>query len=375
MTTLDAESKMVPENSHSDAGFVEVLSSGEARQEIREAWRDLAISRENPFLTPEWAEAWEEGAGEELHALVWRRRAGAEVGAVLPLVAGRRGPLRTLRFPGAGNGDWFGAACAPEDEPGAIRELLAALREGELSWDVLRLDRVEAADVWREGIAAVWGARSPRIPRADDVLPFIDLGEDGYEGWLASRSRNFRSQLGRRRRRAEREHEVRFHDTPDAGGLGEAIDSLFELHDRRRLDAGGEGRLDAGAREAYRLFALASLERGWLRMHSVEVDGETAAAWYGWRIGRRYCYGMSGFEARWGELAIGTLLMAHTIERAAAEGAEIYDLLWGDEDYKSRYESGRRTVRTVAVAAGAIGRAALAGESSARSLAARLGSG
>ncbi len=375
MTTLDAESKMGPENNHSDAGFVEVLSSGKAGEEIRAPWRDLAIARENPFLTPEWLDAWEEGAGEQPHLLVWRRSADGPVGGVLPLVVGRRGPLRMLRFPGADNGDWFGAACAPEDEADAIAAWLRALREGERSWDVLRLDRVESPGAWREGIAALWGERGPRVPRADDVLPFIELGEGGYEGWLSSRSRNFRSQLGRRRRKAERDHELGYEGTPGPGELAETMTTLFDLHDQRRLDAGGDGRLSSAAKEAYRRFAAASLERGWLRMHMVEIDGTPAAAWYGWRVGRRYFYGMSGFDPRWGELAIGTLLLAHTIERAAEEGAEIYDMLWGDEAYKSRYETGRRTVTTLAVGAGAIGRAALAAESSARSLRARLGSG
>ena len=30
------------------------------------------------------------------------------------------------------------------------------------------------------------------------------------------------------------------------------------------------------------------------------------------------------------------------LEQAAAEGAPIYDLMWGDEGYKTRFETGRR---------------------------------
>ena len=45
---------------------------------------------------------------------------------------------------------------------------------------------------------------------------------------------------------------------------------------------------------------------------------------------------------RYEPLALGTVLLAHTIEQAAAEGAAVYDLMWGDEGYKRRFETGRR---------------------------------
>jgi hypothetical protein len=45
-------------------------------------------------------------------------------------------------------------------------------------------------------------------------------------------------------------------------------------------------------------------------------------------------------------LALGTVLLGHTIEQAAAEGAEIYDMMWGEEDYKERFETGRREAAT-----------------------------
>jgi CelD/BcsL family acetyltransferase involved in cellulose biosynthesis len=347
------------------AGHVEPLDPAAAGEDIRCNWRRLAIGRENPFLTPEWFEAWHDPASEAPWILAWRRRSGAELGAVLPLVRTHSGIIRTLRFPGADNGDWFGIASDREDEADAAGAILEELGSRSREWDVLRLDRVEA-EVELHG---------PRPFRAPDVLPFIEFAGGGYEGWLASRSRNFRSQLGRRRRRAEAEHEVVFRDTPKRADLDAALRSLFEFHEARRRMQGGEGVLSARARAAYGRFAELSLERGWLRIHSLELDGEPVAAWYGWRVGGRYCYGISGFDPAHEELAVGTLLLAHTIQRAAEEGAEVYDLLWGDEAYKSHYETGRRTVESLAMAAGARGRVALAVETSARTAAARLPGG
>ena len=335
---------------------VEILDPSAAGEDIRCRWRDLALGRENPFLTPEWLESWHDPEREAAWVVVWRRGPDREVAAVLPLLL-TRGLTRTLRFPGPDNGDWFGIACDPADEAEAISACLGALREHAGEWDVLRLDRVEHEGSWT-GANPGGGLRPLRSP---DVLPFLDFGGDGYEGWLASRSRNFRSQLGRRRRRAERDHELVFRDTPDRDGLDAALETLFGFHEARREMQGGEGVLSPEAREAYARFAAGSLERGWLRMHSLDLDGEPVAAWYGWRIGARYCYGISGFDPGREELAIGTILLAHTIERAAAEGAGAYDFLWGAESYKDRYATGRREVSSLAVGAGPRGRLSLAG--------------
>jgi CelD/BcsL family acetyltransferase involved in cellulose biosynthesis len=336
-----------------------MLDLAAAGEDIRCAWRRLAIGRENPFLTPEWFEAWHDPAMETPWILVWRRRPGAEMGAVMPLVRSHSGLVRTLRFPGADNGDWFGIAARPEDERDAAMALLAELRSRGGEWDVLRLDRIESEMGGDVASGDELGLATLREP---DVLPFLEFGGGGYEEWLASRSRNFRSQLGRRRRRAEAEHEVTFRDTPLLADLDAAMATLFELHEARRRTQGGEGVLSARARAAYGRFAELSIEQGWLRMHSLELDGRPVASWHGWRIGGRYCYGISGFDPTWEDLAVGTLVLAHSIERAADEGARVYDLLWGDEKYKERYATGRRVAASLATAAGLRGRIALAGQ-------------
>ena len=81
----------------------------------------------------------------------------------------------------------------------------------------------------------------------------------------------------------------------------------------------------------------------------MEVDGRAAAAWYGWRIGDRYAYYQGGFDESFSSSSIGTLLLAHTIESAIEEGASVYDLLLGTEDYKLRFATGERRVRDMIV--------------------------
>lgn len=312
-----------------------------------ERWRSLAELRENPFLTPEWFSAWlATHRRERPFTILWH--SNGELRGVLPLVVSRRWMIRMLTFAGARRGDWFTLACRPGDEQEMSAACIEALWDRRNAWHVLRFDRIDSRSSWPQ---TLWGGDAPHViapthPRRTDVLPFIRFGEDGYEGYLASRSRNFRSQLGRRRRRLEREHGLTFRMTAAPEQLEADFETFFRLHRERWDTRGGSTSAGDDVRRLHLKFARRALEHGWLRLWIAEADGDPAAAWYGWRIGSRYCYALSGFSQRYEHLAIGSVLLAHTIEQAAAEGVSVYDLMWGDEAYKRRFETGRRQAAT-----------------------------
>jgi CelD/BcsL family acetyltransferase involved in cellulose biosynthesis len=312
--------------------------------ELCESWRVLAESRENPFLTPEWYLSWlDANPKEEPFAIVWR--VDGDVRGVLPLVRAGKSPARLLRFAGARRGDWFTPACSVEDEAAMASACAELLHRERGAWRLLRLDRVDRDSAWPQ---ALWGRGGMAVARSrrTDVLPYIEFGEDGYEGYLAGRSRNFRSQLGRRRRKLEREHGLAFRMTTDVERLGTDLETFFRLHEERWQARGGSSSGSEEVKLFHRKFAAAAFRQGWLRLWIVEADGRPAASWYGWRIGDRYCYALSGLAKRYEPLALGTVLLAHTIEQAAGEGAAVYDLMWGDEGYKRRFETERREAAT-----------------------------
>jgi CelD/BcsL family acetyltransferase involved in cellulose biosynthesis len=316
-------------------------------QALLDAWRGLAELRANPFLTPEWFRAWL-GAypEEEPFAIAWR--VDGEVRGVLPLVAVRSGARRLLRFAGARRGDWFTPACAEADEEAMALACAGLLGEERGAWNQLRLDRIDVDSAWPRALWAdgAAGRIAAATPRRADTLPYIGFDEGGFESYLAGRSRNFRSQLGRRRRKLEREHDLRFRMTADSSELDADFETFYRLHEERWEERGGSSSGEEVVKRFHRSFAAVALERGWLRLWIAEADGKAAAVWYGWRLGYRYCYSLSGLSKEYEPLALGTVLLAHTIEQAADEGASIYDLMWGDEGYKSRFETGRRDAAT-----------------------------
>lgn len=312
---------------------------------FRDAWRNLALARSNPFLTPEWVDAWlATHPDEEPYVIRWTR--GSDLAGVLPLVRVSKGPAKLLRLAGARRGDWFTPVCRAEDEAEMGAACAAFLHGERRVWHAIRLDRIDSRCGWPHALSPAGGSLAPARAWRRDVLPYVELGAGGYAAYLAGRSRNFRSQLGRRRRRLERDHGLTFRMTETEADLCTDIETFFRLHDERWRARGGSSSSAPDVREHHRRFAAAALARGWLRLWIAEADGEPAAAWYGWRIGERYCYSLSGLRERYESLALGNVLLAHTIEQAAEEGATTYDLMWGDEDYKRRFETGRREATT-----------------------------
>jgi CelD/BcsL family acetyltransferase involved in cellulose biosynthesis len=319
------------------SGPVEVVELGELEADALAAWQRFALERGNPFASPEWLGACLEGGAVRSPIVLVARDSERGYNGFLPLERSQAGSSRALHLPGNRLADWYEPACAAETEQQFLGACAGALAG--LGCDVLGLDR------WAGEVEPFANQRPLRLRRArpDDVLPFVELGSGGWDEYLAARSRNFRSQLGRRRRKLEEGPGLEFR-LAEPGSFDEDWATFRRLHEARWGERGEPGVLAGEGGDVHRAFAAVALERGWLRLWVMSVGGDPVGAWYGWRLGDRYGYQLSGFDPAMAKAGIGVVLLAHTIEQAAAEGARVYDLLWGDEPYKERFETDRRTV-------------------------------
>ena len=310
---------------------------------LEDEWRAHAERRGNAFLTPEWALAWFRHYGAEAHPMLIT--APGRDGGVLPLVRSTSGRPRTVRFAGANLGDHFHPACAEALEP-ELAAQAAELLDRDRGFGAIVLDNVDLDGAWWRAIASGGGRRLAALTYRRAPLPYTRLAGTTWEDLLAQRSRNFRSQVRRRERRLEREHRLRFRMTSEQRELGPDLDTFFRLHLARWAGRGGSSSDSPRAAAFHADFAAAALQRGWLRLWFLEADGEEVAAWYGWRLGGRYSYYLAGFAPEWGDRNVGSVLFAHTVRSAIEEGADEYDMLLGDEAYKSRFATGERVVCT-----------------------------
>ncbi len=314
-------------------------------------WDQLALRAGSVFGTWEWADAWQRhlGVGAPLQIVVARRADGHPF-ALLPLFIARERPLRVLRIVGAGPADELGLLCAPEDRAAAARAVADKLRRL-----IGRSGFFLAERIWAEhALAAPFGAQVVHH-NSSSVLPL----SGSFEDFLAARSRNFRSQVHRRERRLAREHQLVFRLTTDPDRLVGDMRTLIALHGARWSN--GESTAFAGARAAFHLdFAGAALECGWLRLWTMELDGNPVAAWYGFRYGGIENYYQAGRDPSLKQLDIGFVLLCHTIRCAFEDGLREYRFGLGDESYKNRFAEHDPGLDTLAIAIGTRGQLAAA---------------
>jgi CelD/BcsL family acetyltransferase involved in cellulose biosynthesis len=296
---------------------------------LEDDWRPLAERGRNVFATWEWADAWWRhfGTGREVRV---RHESGSYV---LPLFLERQGPFRILRFIGSGHSDEVGPI-------GDAARASAAFAD-ERDFHLFLGD--EMAPGWAEPIGAKVVERTSS--------PVIELSGT-WDEYLAGRSANFRGQV----RSAERRLENASFRLATRATLDGDLDTLFQLHRARWPGS----HWFAAAEPFHRDFAGVALDRGWLRLWTLELDGAPAAAWLGYRFNGVESYYQAGRDPALQRERVGFVLLAHTIREALQDGMSEYRLLRGDESFKYRFATGDPGLETLARPNGVLGRLALA---------------
>jgi len=122
-----------------------------------------------------------------------------------------------------------------------------------------------------------------------------------------------------------------------------AIPELIRQHMLRWSERGGSDAFHLPALTAFhREFSQIALQRGWLRLYALLLNDKPAAFLYGFLYGRKFYFYQSSFDAAYAKHSPGLISMGLAIRSAIEEGAEEYDLLHGDESYKSHWSLDRR---------------------------------
>lgn len=310
-------------------------------------WRRLALRRGNAFLTPEWFQCWHRYYGEGFTPFVTvLTAADGRLRGLLPLALARTGHPRTCSIAGANLGDHFHPVAEPEDEAEVGSAAGEALSGASQPWSVIVLDHVETgSSSWVTALEEATSASLRYLNGSSESLPMIDLSRySDWEEYLGSRSKNLRSQIRRATRRAAHRGELRLRLT-GSGELDSDLETFFHLHDLR---FGAHSSLRGERVRAFHAdFASAALERGWLRLRFLELDGQPVAAEYGCRIGQRYGFLNGGFDPAFSELSPGAIIRSKVIQAAFDEGIREFDFLLGGESHKLRYANLNRTVDKV----------------------------
>ncbi|MBC8140574.1 MAG: GNAT family N-acetyltransferase [Armatimonadetes bacterium] len=303
------------------------------------------------FQTWEWCAAWwrhRGGRGRRFLALEFQEN-GFAVGFALLF----RDPLTTnLRPIGDGDADYADILAHPDHEEAVVRALLEWLCADGKRFR-LEMKQTPPDSVLRTHLgaaqAAVSGVQVAQI--GGEVCPVAALPPT----WEA-----YKSQFGKKRRAHfgyyERNLSKHFSDVSfavaDAQTLAEDTEAFFALHQRRwnaRFLPGAFA--DTSNRRFHFDMAQSLLSGGFLRLHTLSLNGRVEAALYCFHKGATTYYYLGGFEPEFARFSVGSVLTARAIRYAIeTDHATRFDFLRGNESYK--YAWGAADVPNAFVVAG-----------------------
>lgn len=297
---------------------------------LREDWTRLADLDGDLFKSWEWARAWEDTYGSKGRILLTFGRAGEPLSGIARLT--RNGPklLRMFGFEGQGATDQVGPVCSPADRPAVAAALHRTVAARHRLPGALRAQGLMREQGW--------------VPLLDGVVltsrpsPVLDFNGLDWQGWLATKSANFRQQSQRRERKLIRDQGLTYRKVTNPDELSSTLEQFVTFHDAR-----WQGESDffaSGGRALHGSFARLALERGWLRLWVAELDGQPAAFWLGYQFSGDYWFFQLARDPQWDRTSIGMVLLGHTVRCAFDEGADRYRFLSGSHEYKLRFANG-----------------------------------
>jgi CelD/BcsL family acetyltransferase involved in cellulose biosynthesis len=330
----------------------EILTTATALEDLGPQWERLwaHAPEATPFQSPRWLLPWWKHIGRGTLATIAIRCAAGELVALAPLyvyldpATGRR-----RLFPiGIATTDYLDVLVKPGWEERAMRCVVALLARRAEDWDVLEVPQLRRGAPLL-GVAVPAGWRREMFEGAPSPVLTLTGSEAGAGPPIP---RPMAQNLRCCRRRVARAGAVAY-ETADAQTIQAFLEALVRLHGRRWSERGSPGVLNdesvlASHREAAPLLQAAGL----LRLHALRLDGEFIAVLYclldtAQAHERRCYYYLGGFEPRLRALSPGTLLIAHAIEQAVAEGATAFDFLRGAEAYKYRWGAANQPMFTL----------------------------
>lgn len=332
---------------------------------LEQEWPSLVGASRAPsvFLTWEWVRTWWTVFGEEKELFVITFRDDeSRLCGIAPLYRTRRGfgpfGVNELRFIGFGEDvkpDYLGLIARAGTEDQIAAALCRYLEDAAGEWDTVRLTDIVGDMPYLESVARYYEARGCRIGlETSATCRYVSLPHS-YDDYLTTLGRNLRYNIARRTKTLLKGFDAELFVWEEPSTVAEGIDELARLHRKRWAGRRGSRSFSSDRYlRFHRAVAREFLEKGWLRLYGLRIEGRIVAALYCYHYMGKVYYYQSGFDPDWYRYSTGLVLCAFALRRAIEEGAQEFDFLRGDHSYKEAWSQSSRTTRTLYLAKPAI---------------------
>ena len=305
------------------------------------------------FQSWEWQYTWHKhfGRGNPSILLMSHGSADDQPFAIAPLVIRPYvvPMLRELAFMGVGVSDYLDIICGEGRRDAAAAAVFDFVHSNAHRWDFVDLHQIPP-----HGLASDVAGLAEDHHELDaetlnhEVCPVVDLPES-WDHYRKSLGKSLRFNIGYYERSLRKQHDVQI-GVADASNLDSEMDSLFRLHTRRWRKRWLPGVLSGAKVQAFhRDSAARLLERGWLRLYYLKLDGVTRASLYCFAFRDTMYYYLGGFDPEMAKYGLGTILTGYAIKEAIEGGFREFDMLRGSEEYKLRWKPELRRNKRVFV--------------------------
>jgi CelD/BcsL family acetyltransferase involved in cellulose biosynthesis len=221
----------------------------------------------------------------------------------------------------------------------AVAEMLLI---GTDSYDLIVLPDLLESSLTMKNFKESIQAHNARIAqRHSQYCPYLSLPTTSDE-LMSSLGSETRASLRRRSRKVD-QLGAKVELVSDVSALAPGLDMLFVLHGKRWALRGQTGNFsNATVRAFHEDVARRFLDRDWLKLYMLKLDGKVVASIYTFSYAQKLFYYQAGFNPTWSKHSPGFVLMGRCIEDAIARGLLEFDYLRGDEPYKKRWTKTRR---------------------------------
>jgi CelD/BcsL family acetyltransferase involved in cellulose biosynthesis len=315
---------------------------------LRPEWSSLlrASASASPFLTWEWLHTWWTHLGGSSRLRMVAVRAGTELIAVAPFRAATGTaylPCLDMLATGDVGSDYLDVIVRRGREAEALPAIEQFVQSQRTTLRLTHLGPSAVANLLADRLHASGWARTTT---AGGTCPYIPLAGHTWDSYLATLGSSHRANVRRRIRALDQKFDVRFERVTGDTQRREALAKLFEYHDRR-FDERGTAFGTDDMRAFHDELTRRALDRGWLRMFVLRLDGAPVAVMYGFLYDGTFYFYQHGFDEQFQQHSIGLVLMALSIRAAIDEGAGEFDMLWGVEPYKFLWARQTRELRTL----------------------------
>lgn len=320
--------------------FLTKVEDSPTFERLKEEWTELLAQSDSDcfFLTWEWLYSWWKHLAQSRKLCLLTVRKQGRLVAIAPLTLalfseGRLLPFPRLEFLGTGEvgSDYLDLIIRRGEGKYVLPVLVDYLNQQPFPLFLSQLQRHRCSALQLVPPLAELGWDS--FEQRTGFCPFIDLAGHSWSSYLATLGADHRYNLKRRMRQLARSFEVRFEQAECEGQRREFLATLIRLN-RLRWRSRGEAFHTPELISFHDELSRLALERGWLRLFVLYLDGKSAASLYGFFYRSCFLFYQSGFDPAFSKYSVGLVSMGLAIEQALEEEANEYDLLHGDEPYK-----------------------------------------